>query len=418
MRKISTFTSLIILASILALPNAGAASVKSGATCTKAGVTSTVANVKFTCIKSGKKLIWNTGVAVVKPSTPTPAATPTTTAVTKFITPLAPTGQNPLTWQNIESRYTEISSVAWQSAQDTLKANGASGITTPIKVIYAPNTPETHYPGFENYLRTGIQMWNRFKLPKHSTFLVYSYDEIPWAKTTIAKILTDSGMSDNNAQARAENLSHAPYGGPDCGGANAGMQTDTEAIGVFALCARNEGTDPYYNGPLQIHEFTHQMQGAQFVGTKFNQQQVMPCWISEGLAHAGGLGAGSQTLNYYLDVRSRQTSHPVLNVAGGHAATQVDKSTMTYDFLVKFYSESSPPGCFQVPSYSLGYSAGFLTTEALSAIGGIESTLLLYTRAANGETFEVAFKNIYGISWAEASDILARVVSKEFAALG
>jgi hypothetical protein len=53
-------------------------------------------------------------------------------------------------------------------------------------------------------------MWNRFKLPKHSTFLVYSYDEIPWAKTTIAKILTDSGMSNNNAQATAENLSHAP----------------------------------------------------------------------------------------------------------------------------------------------------------------------------------------------------------------
>lgn len=77
MRKIYPVISLIILASILALPNAGAASVKSGATCTKAGMTSTVANVKFTCIKSGKKLIWNTGVAVVKPSTPTPAATPT-----------------------------------------------------------------------------------------------------------------------------------------------------------------------------------------------------------------------------------------------------------------------------------------------------------------------------------------------------
>jgi len=84
MRKISTFTSLIILASTLALSHAGAASVKSGATCTKSGLTSTVSNVKFTCTKSGKKLVWDKGVAVVKPSTPTPAATPTTTAVTKI----------------------------------------------------------------------------------------------------------------------------------------------------------------------------------------------------------------------------------------------------------------------------------------------------------------------------------------------
>jgi hypothetical protein len=86
MRKISPVISLIILASIIALPNAGAASVKSGATCTKAGATSTVANVKFTCIKSGKKLVWGKGVVLVKPSTPTPAATPKTKTKTTLIT--------------------------------------------------------------------------------------------------------------------------------------------------------------------------------------------------------------------------------------------------------------------------------------------------------------------------------------------
>ena len=79
MRKISTFTSLIILASTLMIPQAGAANAKSGATCTKAGAVSTVANVKFTCIKSGKKLIWNKGVKVVLKSTPTSTPTPTTT---------------------------------------------------------------------------------------------------------------------------------------------------------------------------------------------------------------------------------------------------------------------------------------------------------------------------------------------------
>lgn len=39
-----------------------------GSKCTKAGTTKTVNNKKYTCIKSGKKLIWNQGVAIA-PST-------------------------------------------------------------------------------------------------------------------------------------------------------------------------------------------------------------------------------------------------------------------------------------------------------------------------------------------------------------
>jgi hypothetical protein len=38
------------------------------------GLTSTLGNLKFTCIKSGKKLIWNKGVLITK-STPSPSAT-------------------------------------------------------------------------------------------------------------------------------------------------------------------------------------------------------------------------------------------------------------------------------------------------------------------------------------------------------
>jgi hypothetical protein len=367
-------------------------------------------NKTYTCIKSGKKLVWSSGSPINKASTK-----PTEKQKKIFdLIPLKPVATNPLTWENIESRVDEISTVAWQSAQDTLIANSKNSKAGSIKVIYAPLTPTTHYSGFEEYLRTGIKLWNRFTLPPQSTFLVYSYDEIPWATKQIEKILIDSGMNENEAVQRGKNLANAPYGGPECGGANAGMMSDKQAIGVFGLCPRNEGTDPYYEGPLQIHEFTHQLQGAQFIGTKLNSQQILPCWISEGLAHAGGLSAGTKTLNDYLEVRNRQASHPVLGVAGGHSSKQIDASTVDYDFMKKFYEESSPPGCFQLPSYSLGYSVGFLTTEALASIGGIESTLLLYSRAAGGETFDEAFKNVYGLPWSSAKNVLAKVVSKEF----
>ena len=88
----------------LATPVATAA-VKPGTKCAKQGQTSTSAGIKYTCVKSGKKLVWNKGVSVkaaakpelnpvVKPvepkptSTPTSTPTPTPTPATKNLTPL------------------------------------------------------------------------------------------------------------------------------------------------------------------------------------------------------------------------------------------------------------------------------------------------------------------------------------------
>lgn len=81
MRRLSAFTSLIFLTSVLALPEVGAAVIKSGAVCVKVGTTSTNADMKFTCIKSGKKLIWSKGILLARtPTTPSfPTQVPTST---------------------------------------------------------------------------------------------------------------------------------------------------------------------------------------------------------------------------------------------------------------------------------------------------------------------------------------------------
>ena len=56
-------TCLLTLA-LVALTPAHAATVKAGAKCSKAGSSATVSGKKFTCIKTGSKLIWNKGVAI------------------------------------------------------------------------------------------------------------------------------------------------------------------------------------------------------------------------------------------------------------------------------------------------------------------------------------------------------------------
>jgi hypothetical protein len=50
-----------------------AAAPKAGASCTKKNATATSAGKLYTCVKSGKKLVWNKGVAIKKP-TPIPTA--------------------------------------------------------------------------------------------------------------------------------------------------------------------------------------------------------------------------------------------------------------------------------------------------------------------------------------------------------
>ena len=56
---------LLVAISLIGIAPANAV-VKAGSSCSKIGATSTVSGKKYTCIKSGKKLIWNKGVTVKK----------------------------------------------------------------------------------------------------------------------------------------------------------------------------------------------------------------------------------------------------------------------------------------------------------------------------------------------------------------
>jgi hypothetical protein len=72
-----------LIVGVLVVP-ASSGAVKSGTTCKKAGLQTTDGGRKYTCIKQGKKFVWNKGIVVkaapvVKPTpsaTPSPAASP------------------------------------------------------------------------------------------------------------------------------------------------------------------------------------------------------------------------------------------------------------------------------------------------------------------------------------------------------
>ena len=78
MRKSWAIVASLLSLSLLASP-LHAATPKAGMKCTKVGISSIVAGKKYTCIKSGKKLVWGKGVTVKPVVKPTPVATPTAT---------------------------------------------------------------------------------------------------------------------------------------------------------------------------------------------------------------------------------------------------------------------------------------------------------------------------------------------------
>jgi len=80
MAKRTLSTLLVVALFVVPIPQASAVTAKAGATCTKLKATSVVKGKKFTCIKSGKKLVWDKGVTVkatvTKPSPTSNSSSP------------------------------------------------------------------------------------------------------------------------------------------------------------------------------------------------------------------------------------------------------------------------------------------------------------------------------------------------------
>lgn len=78
-KLVAVCTALVFSVSMAAPVNAA---IKAGDKCSKVGKTATYSGKKFTCAKSGTRLIWSKGVAIAKPAIvqPQPAPTPSTGA--------------------------------------------------------------------------------------------------------------------------------------------------------------------------------------------------------------------------------------------------------------------------------------------------------------------------------------------------
>ena len=395
---------VIAIALLLALATpVHAATPKAGAKCTKAGITATAAGKKFTCVKSGTKLVWNKGVTVkaapkvdVKPVEPTPTPTPTATPTpTPTATPTPTPTLKDLTFSNIVENVDAIAFNVYSKFQTHMATNYQSSIK--VNTIVGPNTVPVNKNSADAF-RIGSKIFQNFKQPDEVFAIYYTFADKEWARNQIA-IRAGQNVADFQ-------IGYSCPSAARCWDASASITLDWKAISHFGASDPGGALSPSeLNGEIQIHEFTHSVSFFQLNPIRGNYYNLTPDWFGEGHASfAGKLGAYTSLEQYSAHRRQ---------VHGGNRP-QSDIKDYRPENILRFYeSFSKAPEVSPIQRFYL-YSLGWSTIEALAAIGGIDSPMNLFVETSKGLTFKQAFKKIYGIEWEAAAPILAEVVSKQF----
>ena len=185
-----------------------AANPKAGATCSKAGLTQTYAGKKFTCIKSGKKLVWDKGA--LTNTSPIPKSSPTTSTVQEsssnivdwsktfstdngfkylFNNPCQKEENIATQWQELQDAYFKYSNCIWpiNVAKYTLGTVKPKTILSSNEImdskicaISEPANSNYHRGFMNNWPQDRVQTYNLKKVPGPSMNIqvipIYSED--------------------------------------------------------------------------------------------------------------------------------------------------------------------------------------------------------------------------------------------------
>ena len=407
MRKV---LAALLTAAVFLFPLNATAAVKSGSMCSKLGATSTSAGKKYTCIKSGKKLVWNKGVAVAAPKpteTPTPIATrtptpeptpsPTPTASvtpTPSPTPSASPIVVPKSFDDLYGNSAGIALAAWTSTNQKIVRSNAAAVRQDIYV--GPNTTIPN-PKTKEIFENSTRIFAGFNQPQSFFAIYYRFQDKDWAK---AKLV------DLNQSNRVQEIDGSCGSLARCNGASAGKASSTVGFSQFAVPEASNQTDTYHlGGGLEIHEYTHIAQAMQFIGKKSDDRnfEYLPRWFIEGHAHIAGITGSASTLAEYN----------VNRVFWLNTTPNQEIKSFAPEDIERFYA-SLMPGKYNAEMFGYVYTIGYITMECLVALKGIDSPMELILQVSNGATFEEAFAKVYGIAWKDASPIFAKTVSQIF----
>lgn len=350
------------------------AAVKSGQSCSKAGLTSTSKGVKYTCIKSGKKLVWNKGVKATPVTKPTPSTT---------VSPEpTPTPSPSPTTNSLQS---------WDSSDrldDLLKIFATR---TQLSSNFQPETIFEFGKGidedYKELIFTGINAAAKFwsadiKSPLKFPVIYAGVEDKDWFLSRI----TFYGHSSTQYLAEVERRL-------DMEGAQANLAGLSYSNGTYLMqYLRGKGRTIIYAGEYGTspHEYSHAAQTYFLKG----KMDALPCWAMEGGANVYsniilGLYLQNTKANPYVTRNS--------SIRDSQQSGEYDLWKGTPDQIfswVKLTEKQNSTQC-TFPG-KLGYSLGLLFYEQLLGKYG-QSKAIAWMEGSAATNWQSAFESTYGI---------------------
>ena len=357
----------LVLALIPISVNA-AQKVTAGATCKVLNQKVPYLNKTYTCIKSGKKLVWNKGVSI-------PQATPIPTP--------------PSTFDDLVSHASGIAYSAWKKSKDQISAS--QSVLGKPTILIGPNTT-LNYPSPLTAFNLASTLYSSSKQVKNIYAIYYSFKDINWAQKTF------DSLQDNPGNGNSSAAIHNCQTSATCWGASTSVNAAGDGLMLIAVGL----IDPNHtSGSLEAHEYTHTIQMIQVP----QGYGTLPRWLLEGQAEWSQAAATySSNYNDYLKERRNNTNVLFKN-----------SSLYTATWIATFLNPNPVSDWAYWSTYENWrlYDIGSLATEALVALKSPAAVMNLYTNVGNGQTFTQAFNTEFGISWADAVPILASAIAAE-----
>ena len=376
-KKMCAFLSLLFITFCLPLLPAHAA-VKAGGACTKAGITTVASSKTYTCIKSGKKLVWNKGR-----SNSTFSWSGDKQVTSNPLTAV------PVSWPIDKAADQNIFLIADKNIRKFQQANTA---VPKLTINYGPTTDKKRADEYLFSLYKAANFWNSdWKFDQEIVVALGTSKDYTW----MSQYWSNYGLT--GSWFDSSELTYTQLGS-NC---NHGSATFGNSRPFFWGCLPTQG-DLNFIGlkKFSAHEYTHLAQYG-IMGNLALMQ--MPTLISEGSADFYGLSLASdeKTINgdwktYFSRGFISDSSREYLRKA---SSDQIE------DLLIDSFAKGS-----KIEGH--WYYTGAYVTIRMIAAQGHDGFVRFMKSVAETSNAGQSFEKIYGTNFEAFAKIIAPEIQK------
>ena len=352
------------------------AAVKAGAACKTVGITSVASGKTFTCIKSGKKLIWNKGVLIVKSA---PKVTD-------------------LTFNNLFENRKDISYTVWKRTSDSIKVNKSKA--GDISIFTGPNT-KPYYDDYQKPVSQVSKIFPNDLEAKKILVIRYNFKDLDWAENTAKAELLPADYKQLVSYARGPiAIGNCDSLTTNCSGSR--QITPPSGVAVILQGVENSmrreinAALVFTSGMLEAHEYFHSLQRIPIMDRGI--EEWPHAWFREG---------GAELVQNLAISFDNFAQYKKFLIDDCYYTCKSMTSAQFEEFLNTAKEEFVPA---KFDSW-LNYSLGSHVIEILAAVKGTDVLIDMYEEMGNGLKFDEAFAKIFGIAWKDAIPIIAKTIN-------